>query len=188
MQCTMKRTIGEKKMNTSKIIVLVVASIFLLSSVGMVNAAKPADINTDSGNQCTGATATLYITGGPGEHYNTTTLKADKNTCVLIVFHNADSTEHTFTIDSSSDTVNATAFNIYLAGGATGNATYMTPNKDIKLTYYCAIEGHEAAGMKGTLEVGTVKSGSSPGFEALPVVFGLFVAVGVVTAYKKRQH
>ena len=183
----MKRIIGEKKMNMNKFIVFVVASIFLLSTISMVSASTTADYHVDSGDQCTTATAKLFITGGPGEHYNVTTLKADKNTCVAIVFHNADSTDHTFTIAADS-TNNVTYFNIYLAGGATNTSNFMTPNANLKIKYYCAVPGHEANGMYGTLEVGTVKSGSSPGFEALPVVFGLFVAVGVVTAYKKRQH
>ena len=174
-------------MNMNKLIVLFVASIFLLSTISMVSASAAADYTVDSGNQCTTATAKLFITGGPGEKFNVTTLKADKNTCVAIVFHNADSTEHTFTI--AADSTNSVAyFNIYLAAGATNTSNFMTPNADVKLKYYCAVPGHEANGMLGYLEVGTVKSGSSPGFEALPVVFGLFVAVGVVTAYKKRQH
>ncbi len=178
-------------MNVNKILFIVVASIFLLSSFSMVNATAPSDYTKDSGNLCATPTTTRFITGGPGENYNVSTLNVPVSTCVKIVFHNADTVDHTFKIDSSSSTANSTPFNIYLAGGATGNANYMTPSSSMTLKFYCAVPGHDAAGMNGNLVVGTVTSktgGSSPGFEAIPLVLGLFVATGIVVAHKKRQN
>ena len=171
-------------MNMNKILVAIVTFVFLLSSVGMVTAQTPT-YAIPTADQCKTPNKTLFITGGPGDLYNVTTLNAPTSTCVKITFHNADTVDHTFTINAiSSD--NVTYFNIYSKSGQTNSSNFWTPSKSMSLNFICIVPGHEAAGMVGTLKVGS--SSSAPGFEFIPLVLGLFVATGLVTTYRKRKN
>ncbi len=148
-------------MFTKHLVVIFIFLFFLSGFITDVSATSPLDYTKNSGSQCTTATMTLFITGGPGEQYNISNLNAPVDTCVAIVFHNADTIAHTFTIDSSSSTANSTPFNIFLNAGKTGSANYMTPKTNMDLKFYCAVPGHEAAGMYGTLIIGTGQNTSS---------------------------
>ena len=178
-------------MKMNKIVVLMLASVFTLSMVAMVSASQVSstqDLTVTTDDQCTTPTVTLFIGTASGTKYNESTLSAPVNTCVKVTFTNSDIVDHTFRIDAvSADSV--AYFNIYTDPGTTVSSNFMTPNKDVALTYYCAEEGHEAKGMKGTLNVGSPSSGgSSPGFEAFSLVFGLVSLAAVAAVYKKKKQ
>ena len=179
-------------MNMNKIIFFLMVSLFMISAISVIGvpAQTYANYATDTTNQCTTATTTLFISAeASGTAFNTTTLNAPKNTCVAIVFTDLGTVPHSFTINADSGN-NIAQFNIYQDGTNTNAKTlnFMTPNADITIEYYCAVPGHVDTGMKGNLVVGSgTPAKSSPGFEFLPVFLGLFAVAGLVTLYKKRN-
>ena len=179
-------------MKVTKIIVWVAVLAFALNMMGMATQLSVAQSDlplTDiTANQCDTPAKTYYVGTAVNDHYNVSTLNADKNTCIAIVFHNSDAVDHTFRIDA--DSANSVAyFNLYTDPGATVQRNFMTPNKDMSIEFYCAETGHLAKGMKGTLVVGSASTGgsSTPGFDAISLLFGLVAAVSIVTVYKKKN-
>lgn len=180
-------------MNYRKKTFFFIVSAFLLSILSTSSALGftiIADDQTVTPSQCTTPTKTLYVGVIIGSMaFNVTSLNAPKNSCVEIVFHNADpSMVHTFTINEDTAN-NITLFNIYSAGTESHSLNFLTPNADMSITYYCAVPGHYASGMKGTLKIGTDSSGSgsAPGFEVIPVFIGLFAMATLAVIIKKKN-
>lgn len=177
-------------MNTKYISFLTIIFVFTLSTYSVGSAVAPAyTFNTPS--QCSTPTKELFITGGPGLHYNESTLTAPVNTCVQIKFHNADSIYHSFSIEGVSSN-NVTYFNIYLNAQLTNASNFWTGNTNSTYKYFCQVPGHDAGGMNGKLIVGTgggsSSSKSSPGFSFMTAFAGLFVVYGVAIIYKKKRR
>ena len=172
----------------SKILVLFMASIFLFSALGMANASQATiaqstlPLTTMTKDQCTTPTVFLNVGTAPaGTKYNVSTLDAPVSTCVKITFHNSDTVDHTFRIDANSAD-GVAYFNLYTNPSDTVSSNFMTPSKAMSITFYCAETGHYDKGMHGTLVVGSSGS-SSPGFEAIPMLFGLFTVATIANLY-----
>ena len=175
-------------MNSLKFITICTLVLFLLSTFSMVGLSTITDYKVDTGSQCSTATVTFHIQAQAGDQYNVTKFTVSKGACVAVSFYDSDSVDHAFTIDANSAN-NVTAFNIYITQGQTKVSNFQAPNKDVTIKFYCSVPGHEQNGMYGSLTVGNGSSSkSSPGFEMVPLLFGLFVTAGAVSIYKKRKN
>lgn len=149
--------------------------------------------------------ATLHLGAGTADNqikFNTTTLVAPKDSCVALVLRNlSPAITHDLVIEEVTNDpnganiahvdmdVNSSTANVGWGPGL-NVFFFKTPNVDAQFTYFCEQTGHEDAGMKGTLYVGTGPSSTSqatPGFDALTVLLSIIASVGMVTFYKKRH-
>jgi plastocyanin len=103
--------------------------------------------STGSGGGGGGAASSLKLTADPGGalKFNTTTLSA-KAGKVTVTMDNASQTPHAVEIEGNgvekkTDTVTG------------GSAKVTVDLKPGKYEFYCPVDGHKAAGMKGTLTV-----------------------------------
>ena len=146
-------------MDLQKFLFYIMLSVFMIFSFNVTGtpALSYANYTTDTTNQCTTPTLTYFISAEPsGTAFNTTTFNAPKNTCIAISFTDLGSVPHTFTINA--DSVNNIAqFNIYQDGTYTKakTLTFMTPNANITIEYFCAVPGHFDSGMIGHLVIGS---------------------------------
>jgi plastocyanin len=114
---------------------------------GSDNSSSSTDTATDTGGG-SGGGETLQLAADPGGalKFDTTSLEASAGK-VTIDFTNDSSVPHNVTIEGNgieevaSDTV---------TGDKSSVSTDLKPGT---YTFYCSVDGHEAAGMKGTLTV-----------------------------------
>ena len=169
----------------------------ITSSISIVSAQAP-NYTTSTANQCISPAETLFITGGPGEVYNVSTLSAPTSTCVKITLHNADTIIHTFTINAISAN-NISYFNIYSKSQQTYSSNFWTPSQAMTIKFFCSVPGHEEAGMVGTLKIVSNANANSisspttnqnsintnPSFDVIPVIF-MFLVIDFIYTLRKN--
>lgn len=191
---------------------MLISASFLLATFNApaVSAVSAVEKGSDFQQHCNNADKEVVV-GVVIDHleYNVTKINVDKGECFTIVFQNLDpSVEHDFVIDKvGGDQNNLTKLDADLtkaqinhvdfdsAGpttdygwGANGIDKFnvSAPQVDATFKYYCDVPGHSGT-MHGELIVGT-GGGSAPGFEMVPLFFGLFAVVGAVKIYNKRRN
>ncbi len=96
---------------------------------------------------------------------------------VTVTVVNAGVIGHTFTIDELG-------VNLQLATGETRNVTF-TADQAGTYAYYCAVGGHRAGGMEGSLVVESPAQPSTPGFEGI-VALVILGGVALVLRASRR--
>lgn len=174
---------------------LALTSLFLLSVVMIVNI-NP--IHASSMEECSTPTESVSIQAGLDSNhdtiaFNTSELQLSKNICARIYLKNVSSVNmHDFVIEATTDFADGLDMDAenntvdYGFGPGVNAVTFMTPNKDLELEFFCEQPGHKDAGMVGTLFIGA-KPGAAPGFEA-PVLIFSFIFVGTVVTLKRRKQ
>jgi plastocyanin len=95
-----------------------------------------------------GATSTVKIEADPTELAYTTSHLRTPQGSVTIEFNNPSSTSHNVVIEEADGRELASTDTI-----SSGTATAKVSLVPGTYTYFCSVDGHEAAGMKGTLSV-----------------------------------
>lgn len=158
------------------ITVLTLGSIFLLNtSILAVN----GDYTVDTENQCIISTDTLSITSQPGDIYSVSEFRVSTEVCLKVIFHNADTTDHTFTINNNDKSESFNYFNIYLEPGQTNSSTFLVPDYSTTIQYYCDVPGHKSVGEVGQLIVGDSSAVvSGPNYYTL--IFYILMAILII--------
>ena len=185
--------------------ILLVAT-FMLS---MFNIVTIVSAESDYPEHCTSPKEEKVVGMIVNDKFNVTEIKVDKGECFTIVIQNTDSTEeHDFVIDEVGGG-NHSVIDANLAGpnidhvdfdsetptsdygyGTTGINKFnvQAPNVDATFVYYCDVPGHRQNGMEGKLIVGNgASSKSSPGFDSISMIFGIFTIASVVTIFRKYK-
>ena len=151
--------------------------------------------HTTGPNDCDAPTQFIAIVADPDVDgslsYDKTELKVDRNTCVELTFTNkSPAVEHDFSVDADAD-LNISKIHVHLAnnvGGDNGTdsttVTFMTPDLDATVEFYCSITGHRDGGMYGDFVIGA--GGSAPGFE-LSIALIAVLALIAVPQIRKRK-
>ena len=119
---------------------------------------------------CSGAATepSTIVLKAEGLKYNPTTIEVTAGQPVSLVFQNADSVEHDFSVMEIPMVMDATAepmaghdmggmtdqpqLHMAMAMGQTGTMQF-TPSKPGTYEFFCTVPGHKEAGMVGTLIV-----------------------------------
>src|SRR6266511_637937 len=137
-------------------------SISVLALVGSLSlAACGGGDNSSSTTAATPPTNTTPAGGGGGGASSTLNVEADKTQLaytqdslstkagsVTVDFKNPSATAHNVTIEDSND--NDIGATDTIASSSASTTVNLKPGT---YTFYCSVDGHEAAGMKGTLTV-----------------------------------
>ncbi len=104
--------------------------------------------SSSGGSSSSGGASTLDVSADPSGalayQQKSLTAKAGQ---VTVNFTNMSPLDHNVTIESGGNDIGATDT---IAGSKTSTTVNLKPGT---YTYYCSVDGHEAAGMKGTLTV-----------------------------------
>ena len=182
--------------------------IFLFSLVMFSTTSTKAE--SDYPEHCTTPDKEVVVGMELNLKFNVTEIKVDKGECFTIVIQNQDPhVAHDFVIDEvgggSHSTIDANLSSAEIDHVDFDSETPTTdygygpnginkfnvqaPNVDAEFEYYCDVEGHKDAGMVGTLIVGNgTPSASSPGFEFLPLIFGMIGVASIVLILRKTKY
>jgi len=169
--------------------------VILLFVLSVQSIATQTQAHIEEGGDCENPTTSISITAAPSGQdsdvsFSTDELSAPTDTCVKVIFTNkAPSTQHSFVIDSTSDFGGVHIHLMNNTSGFNGNGTewtnVMTPSSATELTFYCGVTGHKAAGMEGTLIVGS-SGDTAPGFTFATALLGVLAAFLAVPIFRKK--
>ena len=202
--------IGENKMKSKQLFVILVSFSFLLT---MFNITTPVKAESDFPEHCTTPDKQVVVGVQIGvTKFNVSTINVNKGECFTIVFQNLDpNIIHDFVIDEvgggnhSVIDANLNGPNIdhvdFDSAGPTVDYGYganginkfnvHAPNVDATFQYYCDVAGHKEGGMYGSLIVGAgagSSSSSTPGFEIIPTMFAIFASISIALIAKKHKR
>lgn len=124
----------------------------------------------DDPSHCTDPTVWIEIYSEPVAFaYDKNELRVPRGVCVQLTFYNPSLTiEHDFTVDADGvEGIKRIHVSILDKNDGNGvdNFNFTTPDADVTFKFYCTVQGHEAAGMRGKLIVGEGSpEEDSPGF------------------------
>lgn len=147
--------------------------------------------------ECDTPTQTIDIStvDGTDLKFDKTELKATKGACVMIRFFNVKAFEHDFTLEKEDGTQWTHLHLDNSLDNETGPAQGMRmvhlqmPDEDKTFEFYCSVNGHKAAGMKGNFVVGegSPSEDDSPAFGLITAFAGLIALMAIAPILRRKN-